>query len=83
MSAYRGWRSLRELDVAAGLPRGSAFRAFKRAAACEEGRDYVILGSEAAQALRAEGRLYATSVRAILLAPAFAEALLRELAPRR
>lgn len=75
-----GWRSLREIDSELGLTKGSAFRAFKQTAAeWQEGRDFVVLDTEHDDAtlrpLRDAGRLYASSVKVILLAPAFAAAV--------
>ena len=71
------WRSLRDIDEAHGWPKGRAFRAFKALAPrLVEGRDYRVLDAEhdpaAVQALRAAGRVYASSVKLILLAPAVA-----------
>ncbi|GAC1630268.1 MAG: hypothetical protein NVS9B10_22520 [Nevskia sp.] len=85
MDDYSAWRSLRELDEAAGLPKGSAFRAFKAAlAGLSEGRDFIVLDHQTqaalAAALHAQGRLYRSSVHPVLLAPAAAEALMRQLA---
>ena len=74
---YAGWLSMRDLDDAAGLPKGTAFRAFKRLlGVLEEGRDFVVLDPQAAQALVAAliagDRLYRSSVHPVLLAPAAA-----------
>ena len=74
---YAGWRTMRELDEAAGLPKGAAFRAFKALlGALNEGADFVVLDHQTAQALAAtliaEGRLYRSSVNPVLLAPAAA-----------
>lgn len=84
MNAYHEWRTLRDLDRAAGLPKGSAFRCFKRALPqLQEGRDFVVLDHQryAAVAVRlhAEDRLYRSSVRPVLLSPASAEHLHRQL----
>lgn len=73
-----GGRTLREIDEALGLPKGSAFRAFKRlAGAWREGRDYRVIDAArepaAAQALREAGRAYAGSLRLIVLDTAAAE----------
>ena len=44
MDDYSDWRSLRELDEAAGCAKGAAFRAFKVAlSTLSEGRDFVVL----------------------------------------
>jgi hypothetical protein len=66
------WRTLKELDAAAGLPKGSAFRAFKRLepAWCE-GTQFRVLrpGRNDAEigALRAAGRIYGASRVIVLL----------------
>lgn len=70
---YAGWLGMRELDEAAGLPKGTAFRAFKALlGSLEEGRDFVVLDHQTAQTLAArliaEGRLYRSSVNPVLLA---------------
>lgn len=85
MSDYSDWRSLRELDLAAGLPKGSAFRAFKaRLGSLQEGVDFIVLDhrihAALASALHAQGRLYRSSVHPVLLAPAAAEAVAGALA---
>lgn len=76
--------SLRELDERLGLPKGAAFRAFKRAGLAE-GRDFRLLDAarDAAEiaALRAAGRIYRGSVNVVLLAPAAAERLAAALRP--
>jgi len=66
------WLTLKELDAEAGLPKGSAFRAFKRLEPdLREGEHFHVLrpGADDAQiaALRAAGRLYRASRVAILL----------------
>lgn len=68
---------MRELDEAAGLPKGAAFRAFKALlGGLIEGTDFIVLDHQTAQALAArliaEGRLYCSSVNPVLLAPACA-----------
>jgi len=65
------WLTLREIDQRLGAPKGTAFRAFKRLApAWREGREFRVLDAarDAAEieALRAAGRVYASS-RAIIL----------------
>ena len=82
------WRTLKELDAAAGRPKGAAFRAFKRLEpSWREGEQFRVLRPErdAAEldALRASGRLYAASRVAILLAPAAAAAVRAALGPER
>jgi hypothetical protein len=70
--------TLRELDERLGRPKGTAFRAFKRAGLVE-GRDFRVLtpGADAAAIaqLRAAGRIYAVSVNVILLTADAAERL--------
>ncbi|HXH03347.1 MAG TPA: hypothetical protein VNN09_08505 [Candidatus Competibacteraceae bacterium] len=67
---YAGWRSLREIDQAHGLPKGSAFRAFKRAR-LTEGEDFLYLAAERhgeiIAELKAAGRLYRSTVHAVLI----------------
>jgi hypothetical protein len=68
-----GWRTLKDLDAEAGLPKGSAFRAFKRLEPTlrEDGRFRVLRpGADDAEiaALRAAGRVYGASRVVILLA---------------
>ncbi len=74
---YCHWLSLRELDEAAGLTKGAAFRTFKALLGdFAEGQDFVVLDPQTAQALAArliaEGRLYRSSIKPVLLAPAAA-----------
>lgn len=76
------WTTLRELDLACGLPKGSAFRAFKqRAPQLEEDVDFRIVDADAPEgiALRASGRCYGSSVRLILLSATTAARLRDEL----
>jgi hypothetical protein len=78
---YADWRTMRELDACAGLPKGAAFRAFKALLPTfSEGRDFRVLDHQTAQALAArliaQGRLYRTSVNPVLLAPAAAARVL-------
>jgi hypothetical protein len=75
---YPGWLSLREIDAALGLDKGSAFRAFKRLLPqFNEERDFVVLDharhAALAAQLHAQERLYRSSVNPVLLAPAAAE----------
>lgn len=89
MDDYSTWRSLRELDEQAGLPKGSAFRAFKRCLPqLHEGRDFIVLDHQTqatlAARLHGEARLYRTSIHPVLLAPTAAETIrqaLREARP--
>ena len=71
------WSTLKELDTAAGRPKGTAVRAFKRLEpAWREGAQFRVLrGGAEFDALRASGRLYATSRVAILLGPEAAAAV--------
>lgn len=70
--------TFRELDQSFGLPKGSAFRAFKRLA-LTEGRDFRLLragpDSDEIEALRRAGRIYAASVNVVLLTPAATDRL--------
>lgn len=71
-AAPPGWRTLKELDAAAGRPKGSAFRAFKRLEpGLREGAQFRVLrpGTDdaAIDALRAAGRVYGASRVVILL----------------
>lgn len=74
------WRTLKELDAAAGRPKGAAFRAFRRLEpSWREGEQFRVLRPERDAAeldlLRAGGRLYASSRVGILLSPAAAAAV--------
>jgi hypothetical protein len=75
------WRTLRELDLAAGAAKGSAFRIFRALAdELREHHDYEVFSAGAEyEALRASSRGYATSVRMIVLGPAAAERVLAAL----
>jgi hypothetical protein len=80
MNDYPGWVGLREIDLRAGTGKGAAFRAFKALAPnLTEGRDYRVLDPdkdrEVIDTLRHTGRIYASSVRVVLLAPAAAQRL--------
>lgn len=68
------WLTLRECDEAAGMPKGTAFRAFKaRRTQWREGEQYLRLDREADRDLIAQlhhgNRLYASSVHAVLISP--------------
>jgi len=68
---------MRELDEAAGLAKGAAFRAFKSLAGdLTEGEDYVVLDHRTAEGLAAsmtvQGRLYRSSIAPVLLSAATA-----------
>lgn len=75
---YADWLSMRELDVAAGLAKGSAFRAFKSLLGnLVEGQDYRVLDHQRsaglAATLIARVRVYRSSVNPVLLSPAAAD----------
>jgi hypothetical protein len=79
------WLTLKELDAAAGLPKGSAFRAFKRLEpGLREGAHFRALrpGADDAEiaALRAAGRVYGASRVVILLGDETAAAVRAALA---
>lgn len=84
MTDYPNWLTLRELDQQVGLPKGSAFRCFKRnIPTLTEGRDFVVLDHQQASGLAARlhaaNRLYRNSIHPVLLAPAAATRLLEQL----
>ena len=84
MIRYREWLSVREIDTAAGVSKGTAFRRFKSLeAALVEGRDYVVLHAEhdreAISELRSRERIYASSVNVLLLDPTIAARLVESL----
>ena len=88
MTADSRWHTLREIDLAAGQAKGSAFRAFKRNGdRWHEGRDFVVLDHErdagAIRELRGSGRIYAGSVNVVLLSQTAADTLLQALATSR
>ena len=65
--------TLREIDERHGLPKGSAFRAFKRLrGGLREDVDFTLLSASSAGAeierLRAAGRIYRSSVNVVVLA---------------
>ncbi|MBL6751588.1 MAG: hypothetical protein ISP90_13765 [Nevskia sp.] len=77
---FAGWVTLREIDAAQALPKGSAFRAFKRLLPeLSEGPDFIVAGPPPYAALRAAlaaaGRIYRGSVHPVLLSPAAAARL--------
>lgn len=77
------WRTLREIDEQLSLPKGSAFRAFKRASLQQPAEVRVLVrGVDDAelQALHAAGRCYRSSVNVILLSPGAAASLAASLA---
>lgn len=76
--------SFRELDEVRGLPKGSAFRAFKRVAGqLEEGHHFRVLEAHRdhgeIEALRQAGRIYDASVNVVLLGPGAAARVAAEL----
>lgn len=84
MPDYRDWPSLRELDEQLGLRKGSAFRAFRRLEpGLREGEDFVVLQAlrdrDRLAALRAQQRIYASSVNVVLLSAATAHCLRAQL----
>ena len=88
MSAYQNTRTLRELDIASGAVKGSAFRAFK--ALLEqlgEGTDYHVLNPERDAALlehlRSTGRIYPSSINVVLLEALAADKVAAAIASRR
>ena len=65
--------TLREIDERHGLPKGSAFRAFKRLrGALREDVDFTLLSAPSARSeierLRRAGRIYRSSVNVVVLA---------------
>lgn len=78
------WVTLRELDREAAQAKGTAFRAFKRAApGWREERDYRALDPvrdhDEIESLRAAGRIYPSSRAVVLLSPAAARTVLAAL----
>ncbi|HSW13161.1 MAG TPA: hypothetical protein VLI06_10005 [Solimonas sp.] len=78
------WASFRELDQRTGLPKGSAFRAFKRREPqLQEGQDFRLLrpGRDDAEidALRQARRVYPNSVNIVLLGDGLTTRLLEDL----
>ncbi|MEM7406418.1 MAG: hypothetical protein AAF458_14055 [Pseudomonadota bacterium] len=72
------WLTFKEIDGRNGWPKGAAFRRFKRALTrLTEGRDYIRLDamdeSGEIDALRAGGRLYSSTVHAVLVSPGTAD----------
>ena len=84
MSDYQDWLTLREIDQQASLPKGSAFRCFKRQIpSLTEGLDFIVLDHQRCSALAAQlhaaDRLYRSSIHPVLLAPPLATLLLAQL----
>ena len=79
----RGY-TLREIDVLLGRPKGSAFRAFKRQReSLRESIDFTVLPARTAKTeierLRAQGRIYRSSINVIVLAESGFERVRAEL----
>ena len=79
------WLTLLEMDRRLGRPKGTAFRAFKRRAPrWREGEDFRVLQARAdaaeIAALRAAGRVYASSRTVILLSDAAARQIAEDCA---
>ncbi len=84
MSDYHNWLTLQDLDRATGLPKGSAFRCFKRLIpSLVEGTDFIVLDHQRnamlAASLHASGRIYRSSIHPVLLAPASAARVRQQL----
>ena len=88
----RGY-TLREIDERLDLPKGNAFRSFKRQRhLLRENVDFTVLPARTAKAeierLRAEGRIYRSTINVVILAESRFERVRNELdgarpAPRR
>lgn len=84
MTVYLEHITLREIDRRMGLPKGSAFRAFKRIEhQFTEGADYRLLRPgehhQSIENLRVAGRIYPSSMNVVLLTPETAAKVLAEL----
>ena len=82
---YWNWSSLREIDEARDVGKGSAFRAFKQLLpALVEGTDFIVLDHHTRDALasrwHAADRLYRSSITPVLLSPRTAERVIAALA---
>ena len=76
--------TLREIDERLGLRKGSAFRAFKRQRrSLSENVDFTVLPARTAnteiERLRAEGRIYRSSINVVILAESGFERVRAEL----
>lgn len=72
--------SLKEIDQSLDVPKGTAFRAFKQLLeGFDEGRDFYTLRAsedgDEIEALRESGRIYETTINALLFTPDGYEAL--------
>ena len=81
---HAGGYTLREIDERLGLPKGSAFRAFKRQRhSLRENVDFTVLPARTAKAgierLRAEGRIYRSTINVVILAESGFERVRNEL----
>lgn len=73
--------SLKEIDQSRGDPKGTAFRAFKQLMeGFDEGRDFYYLSAaqdnDEIEALRRSGRIYETTINALLFTEAGYETLI-------
>jgi len=78
--------TMREVDLRLGLPKGSAFRAFKRQrTVLREDVDFIVLAARTDSAeierLRATGRIYRSSVNVVVLAETGFERVRADLEP--
>ena len=72
MSTDSRWYTVREIDELLDLPKGSAFRRFKKIESfLEEGEDFLVLHHEhdraAIEPLRAADRIYEASINVVLI----------------
>jgi len=70
--ADRDWHTFRDIDEHLALPKGSAFRSFKRLRnTLEEGRDFHLLSAtehgQTIEQLRRKARIYTSSINVVLL----------------
>ncbi len=84
MNDYRNWLTMLDLDRSADLPKGSAFRSFKKLIPLlVEGTDFIVLDHQRnpalATSLRASDRLYRSSIHPVLLAPSCAARVRKQL----
>lgn len=79
-SREKTW-SLKEIDEIRGAPKGTAFRAFKQLLnGFDEGHDFYYLSAnhdaEEIEQLRSSGRIYQTTINAVLFSEVGYEALI-------
>lgn len=84
MNDYLYWHTFRELDQAAAVSKGSAFKVFKHIERdLEESRDYMLLRlqdqRDVIEMLRSQQRIYASSLNVVLLSPATESLILKQL----